>query len=457
MKGIVKSEMLKKTIRTGAVVLFAAYLSIGCGTSAKKPETNDSVKIEEEVKQEEDFLSSMDGVYVTEHCIYSTLGDKELVQTDRQGKELHRYSLDKNAQIEGISEEFVCYSVTEKECEYDYLYVAPIVKSEKGEKVLLEKSRKIAETEEVFAVYVWKSGVYYISDHFYYYDAEKKETECVLRCGDDEQIQFCEEYDIIEEGTVYLTKSEGTVERDIFGFDMQRRELNFFGKVEGDSMEIIAVKDHLLFCCVGDEYFSAKYFVYDTLKREKRAELDRKQIDAALKQLGIENDFFRITAGKSRGEQIDLVVEADAPEKITATDGPQKGQELKMCHPKQILLHCPWQNPAAFTIDKKLFEWMDQHVNYTDVYVRLPLTGSAASHYQTLPNIKAWNFCGENLILVCTELERKVAKKEDLDINNIIGVKKFTLKVFQPDGKIRDLPETDWLLQFMQTEQMISV
>ena len=134
-----KRERLKKAAGRAAALMLAVALCAGCGMRAEKSEKNGSVKTEKEHTERTERLAELalwddDGIYVTEHCIYSTVEESkktEIVQSDWQGKEQQRYSLSGHVRIQGISEKYVCYSEFVENDEA-ILYLAPIEQTESG-------------------------------------------------------------------------------------------------------------------------------------------------------------------------------------------------------------------------------------------------------------------------------------------------------------------------------------
>ena len=172
----------KKTAERAITVLLVTGLLGGCGIQAKRPETNDSVKTEKEKTEQKERLSQLaqmngNSTFVTDHCIYRM--DGEFVQSDWKGKELDRISLGENEKIEGMSDKYICCSDVRENGEC-ILYLAPVEQTKEGEKVRLEKKEKIAQTEDMYDVYVWGSNVYYTlggRGGLYYYDAKRKKTK----------------------------------------------------------------------------------------------------------------------------------------------------------------------------------------------------------------------------------------------------------------------------------------
>lgn len=474
-----KRTGLKKTAGRAVAVLLVMGVFAGCGMQAKRPETKDSVKTEKEKEESKELLSKLalsdgDGIYVTEHCVYKVEEESEkseLVQLDWQGKEQNRISLG-DANIEGISEKYVCYFENGQNDE-SILYLAPIEQTEKGEKVRLEKKEKIAASESEPSAYVWESNVYYILDlhHLYYYDAAKKETKCLLKAGEDDFIQFCnQEYEgrrnrFIYNGKVYLTKwdDKGT---SLYCIDQQTAKLECLGEINDSMVDIRAVKDNLVFCDVSDadpDNLSTWYIVYDTKEKKKKAQLDEKQITTFLEQQGLWNEgaVFQLVGSRDEGEQLNFVIRICWPENIVATGGPQKGKEVEMAKEMQILLHCPWQDLTALSIDKKLSQWMDEHVSYRDVFIEPPKEVSVDSNYWMVPELVLWDFYGEELLLCCMELEKRDTTEgrlpgTDKDFRADVDLKKFELKAYDPEsGKIRDVPKSDGLYQILDLTKML--
>lgn len=466
-----KRVALKKAAGRTVVALLVAGLCAGCGMQAKKPETNDRVKTEKEKKERKELLSELAlrdgfGIYVTEHCVYKweeASKQNELVQSNWQGKEQHRISFGEYTSIEGISEKYVCYS--ENGQNESILYLAPIEQTEKGEKVQLEKKEKIATSESEPSAYVWESNVYYIldSDRLYYYDAAKKESKCLLKAGEDDTIQFShQDYGgrinrFIHNGNVYLTKwdDKGTA---LYCIDQQTAKLVFLGEVNAPMVDIHAVKDNLVFCDMSDldtDNLSTSYIVYDTKEKKKKAQLDEKQIRAFLEQQGLwkEGASFQLAGSRDAGEQLNFVIRINWPEKVVATGGPQKGKKVEMSKSRYILLRCPWQELTAFSYDKKLSQWMDEHIVDTDVFVNAPTTSSMGSYYVMTPNVAVWNFYGEELLLCCMDFEKKDTTGEKLPPDDYlpdVELKDFELKAYDPEsGKIRDIPKSDMLYQII--------
>lgn len=471
-----KKEELKKAVGRTIAMLLVTGLCAGCGMQARKPETNDPVKAEKEKKERKELLSELalrdgEGTYVTEHCIYRVkeqAGEKELVQSDWQGKERRRYPLGEDVDIEAISDQYVCYSDLGKN-DWSILYIAPIEQTDNGEKVEMDKKEKLAETELEFAVYTENSCVYYILtsetdvDFLYCYDAGKKETKCLLKSGRGDMMQFCgQEYENSMKRLTYGSKIYLSVLEDggtsLYCIDTDTVRLDALGRLKDLMLEEIwAVKDNLVFCSGGtvdpDDYLTW-YFVYDTEQQKKIAELTENQIKTFLKQQGLwkKGADFEVSASRDGGEQLQFVLSFDWPEKITATGGPKKGKEVEVRKSKQILLRCPWRELTALSLDQKLSQWMDEHVDYTDVFVTAPPTASTYSHYNLIPNVAVWNFYGEELLLCCLELEKKDAQKseeasvDEFYVNAVL--KSCEMKAYDPgSGRIRDIPKTDVLYQ----------
>lgn len=467
-----KRAALKKAAGRTVAALLVAGLCAGCGMQAKSPETNDSVKTEKEKKERKELLSELalrvgDGIYVTEHCVYKVeegAKKNELVQFDWQGEEQHRIPFGEYASIEGISEKYVCYSENGQNDEL-ILYLAPIEHTEKGEKVQLEKKEKIVASGSEPSAYVWESNVYYIldSDHLYYYDASKKESKCLLKAGEGHIIQFCNQgYEgaggrFIHNGKVYLTKwdDKGTA---LYCIDQQTAKLEFLGEVNAPMVDIDAVKDNLVFCDRDDFNLSTSCIVYDTKEKKIKAQLDEKQITTFLEQQGLwkEGASFQLAGIRDVGEQLNFVIWICWSENIVATGGPQKGKKVEMSKYMQILLHCPWQELTALSIDKKFSQWMDEHVSYSDVFLKPPKEVSVDRNYWMVPELVLWNFYGEELLLCCMKLEKRNTTEgrfpgTDKDFQADVDLKNFEFKAYDPkSGKIRDIPKSDVLYQIIR-------
>lgn len=452
-------------------MLLVAGLCAGCGTQAKKPETNDSVKKEQEENARVEQLAELvqyesANSYMTRQCIYRRVstesGMMELVQSDWNGKEQHRYSLGEDTVIEGISEKYVCYEALEKDGTAFALYLAPVKQTKQGEEVQLEKSEKIAETDDGFDAYVWESKVYYIRDYdedgkseFYCYDAEKREKKCLLT---KEGLGFCEKWGgpvVTYDGKLYLEELEddGT---SLYCMDRETAELTSLGTWKNCVLEeVLAVTDDFIFATIydDDEDEELWYSLYDIRKKEKKADLTWDQIENFLKQQGMwkKGAGFSVKDSRSRGNGLDFIVDLYWTEKVRATTGPQKGKEVEMSKGRQILLHCPWEDLTALSVDKKLSQWMDEDLNYTDVFITVPPTVNVASHYSIVSNRIVYGFYGEELLIACQELERRDVSGKEISPDEslcVVEVKSFQWKAYQPDsGRFRDIPKTDPLYQ----------
>lgn len=464
----------KKTAERAITVLLVTGLLGGCGIQAKRPETNDSVKTEKEKTEQKERLSQLaqmngNSTFVTDHCIYRM--DGEFVQSDWKGKELDRISLGENEKIEGMSDKYICCSDVRENGEC-ILYLAPVEQTKEGEKVRLEKKEKIAQTEDMYDVYVWGSNVYYTlggRGGLYYYDAKRKKTKCLLEAKEDDAIGFCayegagDGAHLICDGKIYLTNSNerGT---SLYCIDRQTAKLDFLGEVKEVDLNICSVKENLVFCtCRASEWearadLSTWYIVYDTKEKKQKAQLKEDQIEAFLKQQGLWKegaDFYFVgnfvrTEG---GEQLDFVINMNWPEKVVATGGPQKGKEVEMSKSKEILLRCPWQELTALSYDKIFSQWMDEHVDDMDMFMSMPATSSMSSHYSLIPNVAVWNFYGEELLLCCMDLEKKDItwkKNPPDDYQQDVVLKSFELKAYDLEsGKLRDIPKSDGLYQII--------
>lgn len=451
---------LKRAAGRAVVVLLVAGLFAGCGMQAKRPETKDSVNAEKEHTDKKELLSKLalrnsTDIYVTEHCIYEEkVQPCELVQSDWQGKEQHRYSLGEHSSIEWISDKYVCYT-DNKGDEESVLYLAPIEKTEKGEKVKLEKKEKIADTEEDVDVYIWESNVYYCKneDSLYYYDAAKKETKCLLKAGKNSTIKFSDMiYDdggtrFVHNDKMYFIKSDYSTSRDassLYCINQQTAKLDFLGEVKDPIGGILAVKDNLVFCSVYGEDLEG-YIVYDTKEKKKKAQLEGKQIEAFLKRQGLlkeEGTQYQLLC-RDGGEQLDFIVGISRME---------TGTKKLAVTVNQILLHCPWQELTALSIDKKFSQWMDEHLKYTKVFCSEDST-SSGNYYVSAPNIYVLDFYGEEILLCDMKLEKKDMKGKEVsssDIQMDVDLKSFQWKAYDPDsGKVRDIPKSDALYQII--------
>lgn len=473
-----KRTRWKKTAGRAITVLLVTGLLGGCGMQAKRAETNDSVKIEKEKTEQKERLSQLaqlDGnsIFVTDHCIYRM--DGEFVQSDWKGKELDRISLGENEKIEGMSEKYICYSEDRENGEC-ILYLAPVEQTKEGEKVRLEKKEKIAQTEDMFDVYVWGSNVYYTLGGWgglYYYDAEKKKMKCLLEAKEDDAIGFCayegaaDEAHLICDGKIYLTNSNerGT---SLYCIDRQTAKLDFLGEVEGVDLNICSVKENLVFCTCRASVWEDKtdlstwYIVYDTREKKQKAQLKEDQIVAYLKQQGLwkEGADFQLLGNlvsREGGDKLHFVIDMNWQEKVVATGGPQKGKEVEMSKSKEILLRCPWQELTALSYDKIFSQWMDEHVDDIDMFVSVPVAiSSMYSHYRLIPNVAVWNFCGEELLLCCMDMEKKdmTWEKNSPDVyQQDVVLKNFELKAYDlKSGKLRDIPKSDGLYQIINVD-----
>lgn len=470
----------KKAAGRAAALMLAVALCAGCGMQAEKSEKNGSVKAEKEHTESTERLAELTlrdgiGIYVTEHCLYSTVEESkkaELVQSDWQGKEQHRYPLGEYVHIRGISEKYVCYSEF-VENDGVVLCLAPIEQTENGEEVQFKKKQKIARGEYDFSVYAWESKVYYIqtadsgSDYLYCYDAEKKETNCLLESDQYGTLQFCNQDDgcadtgnlIVHDGKIYFINVRSS-DASFYCVDRETARLAFLGELKDSKWKkVLAVKDDFIFCSVsgGDEDdLSTCYIVYDTKEKRKKAELTENQVKTFLKQQGLwkKGADFEMVDGRGGEKGLDFVIRVYWPEKITATGGPKKGKEVKMSKSRQILLHCPWQELTSLSVDQSFSQWMDEHQDYTDVFITVPATADIYSHYSLIPNIYVRGFYGDDLLICCQELERKKTSEEKIPADDFlynVEFKNFQLRAFDLDsGEAQDIPKTDVLYQMIE-------
>jgi len=476
LKNQLKRERLKIAAGKAMAVLLVVALSVGCGQKpsqqSKKDVTaeNTAKREERETLQLSELAQDCSLMCVTDDSIfvadrYEDNGDyfNCIKQYSRQGEELQRYSLGE-MEVEGISGELICYSEERDDENREILYIAPIEKEKKEERVILKKRKKIGESEfeGIYDLYVWKSHVYYISDGdgIYHYDAGTGERKCLVkfqkddggafsvigrdgglggRSADAEQKVFV----TTDDACYLLDREKGRIEH-VPALDQ---------KLGSDSWSIYAARGDFVFMLLDNESGNSpeRCICYDRKENRERSSFRREDLQKILQQQGFEkkewsSPYIGVGNAYSYGSRLYLLMNLSWKEKVTAKSGPQKGKKVEVYKSREFLLSCPWENIQDLRYEKEISQWIQGHQEYEQTYVDFPST--SGKYYSYIGRVQEWTFYGDEILVSYQDKWKK-------EKTGARQVEHYQLKGMNLDtGEVRDIPEKDVLYQiFVLSEE----
>lgn len=455
-------------ILTGALM---ACLFAGCGEILPQKKTTDTTT-ENAVEQREEeayrltdlaqgtgvlMCVTEDSIFVADSedsCVYSNC----IRQYDRQGNEQQSYSLDKGC-VEGISEQFVCYTERSRE-DKEILYLVPI-ETEQEETIVLNKRKRIAELGGSYDIYVWKSHVYYISegDGIYHYNAETGDLQCFVKLDEEDDGEFISRNEdtpyVDGDQRVYLAVNDDTCYRIECEKAKIERVPALDEKLSYESWDIFPMKDNLVFITSGklgqspDRYFwydiSDRYIWDDSGTGKKQSGLQKKDLQKFLEQQGFEKKklewYIDLQEVTQVGDRLYLFMNLMWEEKVTAETGPQKGKKMAIDKEELILLSCPSANIKDLRYEKEISEWIRNHQEYEQTYIDLPEECDGRKYYAYMGRVHMWTFCGNELLISYEDQWEK-------EKTGVRRVDHYQLKGFDlTTGQMRDISEKDTIYQ----------
>lgn len=461
-------------ILTGALM---ACLFAGCGETLPQKKTTDTTtenavgQREEEAYRLSDLAQGTGALMcVTENSIFVAASEDSCVypncirQYDRQGNKQNSYSLgyslDKGC-VEGISEQFVCY--TERSWEdKEILYLVPIETKQKEETIVLSKKKRIAELGVTYDIYVWKSHVYYISegDGIYHYNAETGDLQCFVKLDEEDDGEFIlrKEASPYVDGDqrIYLSINDDTCYR----IDREKAKIErvpaLDEKLSFESWDIFPMKDNLVFITKGKLGQSPdRYIWYDIGTDKEQSSFQKKDLQKFLEQQGFEKKKLELYIERQEvtqvGDRLYLSMNLTWEENVTAETGPQKGKKVAIDKKEIILLSCPCANLKDLRYEKEISEWIRDHQEYEQTYFDLPEECDGRKYYAYMGRVHIWTFCGNELLISYEDQWEK-------EKTGVRRVDHYQLKGFDlTTGQMRDISEKDTIYQIFDLAQKLDL